>query len=209
MRLPPPASSPPSGICGGTAGGRALNIFYSMVLSPCLRHPGATLIDLPRLHTEEKFRGPIIARVRDPISARFWQKEYPQYDDRYRAEAAAPILNKAGQFAASPALRAILGQVSPKFDLSHAMDHRQILIANLAKGQIGEQSANLLGSLLVSHLQLVARTFVSATNTLISSRRRYALPWRQRRHALGVSGVGRRCRDSGLRIRSAAADRAD
>ena len=80
----------------------------------------------------------------------------PQYDERYRAEAAAPILNKAGQFAASPALRAILGQVSPKFDLAHAMDHRQILIANLAKGQIGEQATNLLGSLLVSHLQLVA-----------------------------------------------------
>ena len=30
-----------------------------------------------------------------------------------------------------------------------------MLIANLAKGQIGEQAANLLGSLLISHLQLV------------------------------------------------------
>ena len=94
--------------------------------------------------------------MRDPISARFWREEYPRYDERYRAEAAGPILNKAGQFAASPALRAILGQHSPKFDLAYAMDHRGILIANLAKGQIGEQAANLLGSLLVSHLQLVA-----------------------------------------------------
>jgi hypothetical protein len=36
------------------------------------------------------------------------------------------------------------------------MNHRRILIANLAKGTIGEQAANLLGSLLVSHLQLIA-----------------------------------------------------
>lgn len=36
------------------------------------------------------------------------------------------------------------------------MDHRKILIANLAKGEIGEQPSNLLGSLLVSHLQFVA-----------------------------------------------------
>jgi hypothetical protein len=36
------------------------------------------------------------------------------------------------------------------------MNNRKILIANLAKGQIGEQASNLLGSLLVSHLQLVA-----------------------------------------------------
>ena len=36
------------------------------------------------------------------------------------------------------------------------MDHRGIFIANLAKGQIGEQASNLLGSLLLSHMQLVA-----------------------------------------------------
>ena len=36
------------------------------------------------------------------------------------------------------------------------MNNRRILIANLAKGTIGEQAANLLGSLLISHLQLIA-----------------------------------------------------
>jgi hypothetical protein len=36
------------------------------------------------------------------------------------------------------------------------MDNRRILIANLPKGAIGEQASNLLGSLLVSYLQLVA-----------------------------------------------------
>jgi hypothetical protein len=121
-----------------------------------LSAPRATLIDLPRVYTDEKFRTNLIARVRDPISLRFWMGEYPQYDERYRAEAAGPILNKVGQLAASPALRAILGQHAPKFDLSYAMDNGGILIANLAKGRIGEQAANLLGSLLVSHLQLVA-----------------------------------------------------
>jgi hypothetical protein len=94
--------------------------------------------------------------VRNPITKRFWTGEYPQYDDRYRAEAAGPILNKVGQLAASPALRVIIGQHAPKFDLAHAMENRGILIANLAKGRVGEQAANLLGSLLVSHLQLVA-----------------------------------------------------
>jgi hypothetical protein len=65
-------------------------------------------------------------------------------------------LNKAGQIAASPHLRLILGQVDPRFDLAFAMNRQRILIANLAKGTIGEQAANLLGSLLVSHLQLIA-----------------------------------------------------
>jgi hypothetical protein len=129
-------------------------LFHGLVA--LLASPRPTLIDLTRLYTDETFRDSLVARVRDPITARFWRQEYPQYDARYRAEAAAPILNKAGQFAAFPALRAILGQRSPKFDLAHAMNNRGILIANLAKGRIGEQAANLLGSLLVSHLQLVS-----------------------------------------------------
>jgi len=52
----------------------------------------------------------------------------------------------AGQIAASQVPRNILGQTAPKFDLAD----RKILIANLAKGRIGEQASNLLGSLLVS-----------------------------------------------------------
>ena len=98
----------------------------------------------------------MVARVTDPAIGQFWRHEYLSYDRHFQAEAAAPILNKVGQIAASPVLRNILGQTSPVFDLSYAMNNRKILIANLAKGRIGEQPANLLGSLLVSHLQLVA-----------------------------------------------------
>jgi hypothetical protein len=60
------------------------------------------------------------------------------------AEPTAINVNKVGQLAASPALRAVLGQHAPKFDLAYAMDNRGILIANLAKGQIGEQAARAL-----------------------------------------------------------------
>jgi hypothetical protein len=116
----------------------------------------ATLLDLPRLYTDDRFRERIIAKAFDPEALRFWHEEYPSYTKQQRAEAAAPILNKAGQFTASPHLRLILGQVAPRFDLAFTMNNRRILIANLAKGTIGEQAANLLGSFLVSHMQLVA-----------------------------------------------------
>jgi energy-coupling factor transporter ATP-binding protein EcfA2 len=136
--------------------GPRLEHFLFNGLMALLAAPRATLIDLPRVYTDEHFRARLLARLKDPIARRFWEGEYPQYDERYRAEAAGPILNKVGQIAASPALRGIIGQHTPKFDLTYAMDHHGILIANLAKGRIGEQAANLLGSLLVSHLQLVA-----------------------------------------------------
>ncbi len=116
----------------------------------------ATLIDLPRVYTDDRFREQVLRSVTDPETLRFWRGEFPSYTKTFRSEAAAPILNKAGQFTAAPQLRLILGQLAPKLDLAFTMNNRRILIANLAKGAIGEQASNLLGSLLVSHLQLVA-----------------------------------------------------
>jgi len=116
----------------------------------------ATLIDLARLYTDDRFRDRVVSRVTDPETFRFWSEEFPGYTKQLRSDAIAPILNKVGQIAASPHLRLILGQIAPRFDLSFATNNRRILIANLAKGTIGEQAANLLGSLLVSHLQLIA-----------------------------------------------------
>ncbi|HEY1748469.1 MAG TPA: type IV secretory system conjugative DNA transfer family protein [Xanthobacteraceae bacterium] len=116
----------------------------------------ATLIDLARLYTDDRFRQRILTEVSDPETRRFWQEEYPSYTKSLRSDAIAPVLNKVGQIAASPHLRRILGQVAPRLDVSFTMNHQRILIANLAKGTIGEQAANLLGSLLVSHLQLIA-----------------------------------------------------
>jgi hypothetical protein len=140
----------------GESWGPRLEHFLFHGVAALLESPRPTLIDLARVYTDEDFRSHIVSRITDPVIARFWTGEYASYDKKFQADAASPILNKVGQFTASPILRNILGQVTPKFDLTHAMDHRGIFIANLAKGQIGEQASNLLGSLLVSHLQLVA-----------------------------------------------------
>jgi hypothetical protein len=118
--------------------------------------PQASLIDLPRIYTDDDFRRHSVACSEDPVTRRFWEVEFAQYTSSYRMEVTAPILNKAGQFTNSPNLRLILGQISPRFSLEHAMNNRQIVIANLSSGTIGERATNVLGSLLVSHIQLTA-----------------------------------------------------
>jgi hypothetical protein len=136
--------------------GPRLEHFLYHGIAALISREHATLIDLARLYTDDRFRDRVVGRVIDPETLRFWQEEFPGYSKQLSADAIAPILNKAGQIAASPHLRLILGQVDPKFDLAFTMNHQRILIANLAKGTIGEQASNLLGSLLVSHLQMIA-----------------------------------------------------
>jgi hypothetical protein len=136
-------------------GSRTEHLLYHGVVA-LLSRRHASLIDLPRVYTDDSFRERLLQNVTDPETLRFWNQEFPGYTKNLQSEAVAPILNKAGQFAASPHLRLIIGQIAPRLDLAVTMNHRRILIANLAKGVIGEQAANLLGSLLISHMQLVA-----------------------------------------------------
>lgn len=116
----------------------------------------ATLIDLTRVFLDDQFRERHLRSVTDVETLRFWRAEFPSYAKAFRTEAIAPILNKVGQITASPQVRLILGQLAPRLDIGFTMNNRRVLIANLAKGSIGEQASNLLGSLLVSHLQLAA-----------------------------------------------------
>ena len=94
--------------------GPRLEHFLYHGIAALISREHATLIDLARIYTDDLFRDRVVARVSDPETLRFWQEEFPGYSKQLRADAIAPILNKAGQIAASPHLRLILGQVAPR-----------------------------------------------------------------------------------------------
>jgi hypothetical protein len=108
-------------------------------------HPGRAL-----------HRSKVIRQIKDPFIKAFWAEEYENYDERLKREAIAPIQNKIGQFLLNPVVRNILGQVRKKVDIPFVMDNERLFIANLSKGQLGHDKANLLGSLLVTQFQLAA-----------------------------------------------------
>ncbi len=110
-------------------------------------------IGVNRLLTDDHYRAKVIRQVKDPFIRAFWAEEYENYDERFKREAIAPIQNKIGQFLLNPVVRNILGQVKKKVDLPFVMDHGRLFIANLSKGQLGHDKANLLGSLLVTQYQ--------------------------------------------------------
>ena len=94
-------------------GPRLEHFLYHGVVA-LLSRQHATLIDLPRVYTDDAFRERLLRSVTDPETLRFWHEEFPGYTKSLRSDAIAPILNKAGQIAASPHLRLILGQIAPE-----------------------------------------------------------------------------------------------
>lgn len=121
-----------------------------------LDQPEATLADVLRLLDDEEFRKHAVERVGNAQVRRFWLREYAGYPKPFRAEAIAPIQNKVGAFLADPVLQAILTQPRSSFDLRRVMDDGRILLVNLAKGKLGEDTAALLGALIVSRIGLAA-----------------------------------------------------
>ncbi len=118
--------------------------------------PGSTLLGIPRMLTDADFRERIVRRVQDPIVRAFWEQEFGQGSNGFTAEAISPVLNKVGRFLAAPAVRNIIGQPTSTIDFRFMMDTGRIFIANLSKGLLGEEHANLLGALLVTKFHLAA-----------------------------------------------------
>lgn len=121
-----------------------------------LEQPQATLADVLRLFDDASYRKAVADRVANAQVRRFWLREYESYPARLRADSIAPIQNKIGAFLADSRLSHILSQTKSAFDLRKAMDQGQILLVNLAKGKIGEDTASLLGALLVTRFAVSA-----------------------------------------------------
>ncbi len=126
------------------------------ILLALLEYPGSTLIGVNRMLADKDYRKKVVANVQDPSVRAFWVDEFAKYGERYMQEAGAAIQNKIGQFISNPLVRNIIGQPKSTFDLRKMIDGKKIIIINLSKGRVGEQNANLLGSMLITKIYLAA-----------------------------------------------------
>jgi len=119
-----------------------------------LYYPHATLLDIQPLLTDYRFRSKVLTYVINPHIHSFWREEFDKYPAPFKAEAITPILNKSGVFLSNTILRNIVGQQTGTIQIQDILDQGKILIANLSKGEIGEDASSILGSILVTSIQL-------------------------------------------------------
>ena len=136
-------------------GPRTEYLLYNSVLA-LMDTPGNSLLGVYRILVDAEFRNKIVGRIQDPIVKMFWVEDFERYSERYVKEIIAPVQNKIGQLLTSSYLRNIVGQTKSTIDLKSVLDNKNILLVNLAKGRIGEDRANLLGSILITKLYLAA-----------------------------------------------------
>jgi type IV secretory pathway TraG/TraD family ATPase VirD4 len=126
------------------------------LLMALLEQPQASMADILRLISDKKFRSEVIKSLRNKTVRDFLEKEFERFSFGYRADGVAPIQNKVGAFLADPMLNRILTAPAIDLHIRHVMDEGKVLLVNLAKGRIGDDSSSLLGGLLVTTIGLAA-----------------------------------------------------
>ena len=140
----------------GDSWGPRLEYILRYTILALLDRPETTMLDITRMLTDKKFRKDTLSYCTDTVVLQFWNVEFASWTDKFQAEAIAPVLNKVGAFTANPVIRNIIGQPKSTFNIREIMDEGKILIVNLSKGLIGEDNASILGSFLVTKIQLAA-----------------------------------------------------
>lgn len=118
-------------------------------------NPG-TLIEIPRIFTDDHFMEKKLEKVADPLVRNFWLKEWKQTTGATKSDMLGYVISKIGRFVENEMMRNIVGQSRSGFNLGDIMDNKKIFLANLSKGRTGELNSSLLGLILVSKMQMAA-----------------------------------------------------
>ncbi|MBJ7533305.1 type IV secretion system DNA-binding domain-containing protein [Rhodomicrobium vannielii ATCC 17100] len=140
----------------GDAWGVRMEHILRNALLTLLEQPQAKVPDILRLFADKEYRREAVTRVTNEQVRQFWKTEFEKYNFRQVPETLAPIQNKVGAFLSDPRIHRILTGSGTPIRLRSIMDKGQVLLVNLAKGKIGDDSSGLLGGLFVTALGLAA-----------------------------------------------------
>lgn len=134
---------------------RLLHIFRNCLLT-LIGTPHASIGSVQRLLVDPVYRKSCIASVQNIAVREFWLTEFNRWNERDRTQYIASLQNKLGAFTTNERLQLILDGGKKGIVLRELMDESKILICNLSKGTVGHDASTLLGSLLLSSLQIAA-----------------------------------------------------
>ncbi|MDA1317498.1 MAG: type IV secretion system DNA-binding domain-containing protein [bacterium] len=147
------------------SGPRMEHILRNVILT-ALEQDKPTLFTIYDLLTNMTYRKKVTGELKDEVLKAFWKNEFEKLGSFQKAEQISPITNKLGRFLTTSMTRNILNQSESKLDFEKIMNHKKILICNLSKGKIGEDTSKLLGTTIIAKIQQASmrRARISASS---------------------------------------------
>lgn len=136
-------------------GPRMEHILRNVTLT-ALQTPKPSLFTLQRLLTDKKYQKEVAKSLKDPVLKQFWDKEFKLMGTMQMSAATAPLTHRLGHFITSKMSRHVLLQEKTTIRIADIMNDGKILLANLSKGDIGEDQSEFFGTILTSLIWMAA-----------------------------------------------------
>ncbi|GAA4574322.1 hypothetical protein GCM10023176_41150 [Micromonospora coerulea] len=116
-----------------------------------LRHANVTLQHIPPLLNSAQFRSAMTVNLDDPAGlSGFWQW-YDELNPALRSQVIGPVLARLRAFLLRDFVKRTMRYPHPSFDMGKVLDGGALLV-RIPKGQLGEDTSKLLGSLVLAQV---------------------------------------------------------
>lgn len=109
--------------------------------------PTASLLDVPLALGDDRFLQHAVGKSDDDRLKAWYSNDVRNRRSNDYGDLVSWVNSKFEAFTATAAMRAILGSGADAFDMAEAMDSAAIVLVDLSKAHLGEQSSRLLGYL--------------------------------------------------------------
>ena len=138
------------------SGGHRIEYILRNTIQTALTQENPTIFTVFDLLNDPKYRRSVVKNLDDANLINFWKNEFGKAGDMQKVKMSAGITAKIGRFLFSASARQILEQPKSTIDFDDIINSGKILICNLSKGLLGEDTAELFGITVLAKLQLAS-----------------------------------------------------
>jgi energy-coupling factor transporter ATP-binding protein EcfA2 len=121
-----------------------------------LEKDNANLYTIYKILLDQDYRNELVNNSSNIVLKNYWKNEFNKSGDYQRVKMISGITSKIGRLINSPLLGSIFNSYKSNINFEDVILNKKVLICNLSKGDIGEHTSSLLGSLIIAKLQLAA-----------------------------------------------------
>lgn len=141
-------------LAGSAWGDESARVIINAIDAVCEYFDHPTPVHIFRFMADDKFREKVLADTKNPLLQMFKEQYDEKLRDSEQMSKFSPPINKVGKLL-RPSIMPIIGQ--PKsLDFLDIMNTKKIVVCRFSKGRLGEEIAQILGSLVVSMISIGA-----------------------------------------------------
>src|SRR3984885_540828 len=141
-------------LAGSAWGDESARVIINAIDAVCEYFDHPTPVHIFRFMADDKFREKVLSATKSPLLQMFKEQYDEKLRDSEQMSKFSPPINKVGKLL-RPSIIPIIGQTK-SLDFLDIMNTRKIVVCRFSKGRLGEEIAQILGSLIVSMVSISA-----------------------------------------------------